>query len=137
MSIAIILSDFHPTISAGLLKGAEDVLRMHRNVRWSVYRVPGSFEIPLMIQRLAKKKKHQVFLALGAIIKGQTKHFDLVATECARGCMDVSLRQNVPVVFEVLACMTEKQALARSKGKFNRGRLGAEVALWWLENNYQ
>lgn len=135
MSIAILLSDFHPAISAGLLKGVEEVLRKHRTVRFSVYHVPGSFEIPLMIQRLAKKKKHDVFLALGAIMKGQTKHFDLVASECARGCMDVSLRQNVPVVFEVLACRNEKHALVRSKGKFNRGRLGAEVALWWLRNN--
>jgi 6,7-dimethyl-8-ribityllumazine synthase len=108
------------------------VLKGHPNVRFDVYRVPGSFEIPLMIQRLAKKKKYDVFLALGAIIKGQTKHFDLVANECARGCMDVMLKTNVPVVFEVLACSSEAQARARSRGKWNRGKLGAEVALWWL-----
>lgn len=135
--IAIILSDFHPAISAGLLRGTEEVLEK-ANVRFDVFKVPGAFEIPLMAQKLAQiyegGRKYQAILALGAVIKGETKHFELVAKECARGCMKVMLEEEIPVVFEVLACMTEKQALARSKGKFNRGRLGAEVALWWLKS---
>ena len=85
-----------------------------------------------MAQKIAKTKKFQVILALGCIIKGDTLHFDLVAKECARGCMNVMLQQSVPVVFEVLACQTMKQARERSQGKCNRGILGAEVALWWL-----
>lgn len=131
--IAIVISEFHPKISNALLNDAENALKKH-GVEYAVFRVPGAFEIPFMIKKLAKKKSHDIFIALGCVIKGKTKHFELVSENCARGCMDVMLKEKVPVVFEVLACDSEKDAFKRSHGALNRGRDAARVALFWLSH---
>ncbi len=130
--IAIVVSTFNPEIGERLLKGAEDVLKKEK-IPFEVFKVPGAFEIPLKAQQLARCG-YDLVIALGCIIKGETLHFDLVAQECARGCMDVMLEEEIPIVFEVLACFSEEYAVKRSSGKNNKGKLAAEVALWWLEH---
>jgi len=83
-----------------------------------------------MAQRLALKRKYDVIIALGAVIRGDTFHFELVATECARGVMDVSLRHNVPIVFEVLAVYHRRDAVRRAgPNRLNKGLEAAAAAL--------
>jgi 6,7-dimethyl-8-ribityllumazine synthase len=97
--------------------------------RVTVVRVPGAFEIPLAVQRLARKRVDAV-IALGVIWQGGTDHADLIARECARACMEIALREDVPVIFEVLTVRTEAQARARCLGrKLNRGAEAARTAL--------
>jgi 6,7-dimethyl-8-ribityllumazine synthase len=95
--------------------------------------VPGCFEIPLVAKRLARTKGYAVIIALGAVIRGETHHFDLVASECARGIMQVSLDEDVPIIFEVLATYNRRDALRRAgNDKFNKGLEAAESALLLL-----
>ncbi len=128
--IAIIVSEFNPEITEKLLQGAENMLKKAK-AQFEVFRVPGAFEIPLKAQQLARCG-YDLVIALGCIIKGDTLHFELVANECVRGCMKVMLQEEIPVVFEVLACFSEKDAVKRSSGKENRGTMAAKVALYWL-----
>ena len=130
--IAVIVSEFNKQISYGLLKGFEEEIKKHEGIRYEVFWVPGAFEIPLKAKRLAKD--YDVLLALGCVLQGETYHFELVANECARGCMEVMLSENRPVVFEVLACYTEEEAIERSSGEGNKGRSAAVVAVEWMLN---
>jgi|CXWL01.1.fsa_nt_gi 6,7-dimethyl-8-ribityllumazine synthase len=148
--VAVVVSEWNREISNGLLEGMEREFKKYPGVQWKVFWVTGAFEIPLMLQRAARmtwspelqlledQKKERPFfdvlVALGCVMKGKTYHFDLVTNECARGCMDVMLRENIPVVFEVLACKTMKDAKKRSSGKMNAGQQGAYVALDYLQN---
>lgn len=88
--------------------------------------VPGCFEIPLFAQRLAAQKHYHALIALGAVIRGETHHFDLVAGECARGVMQVSLKHNIPIIFEVLATHNRRDALRRAGD--NQANKGIEAA---------
>lgn len=89
---------------------------------------------PLLAQRLARRRRYDVLIALGAVIRGDTYHFELVAGECARGIMDVSLRHDVPIVFEVLAVYRRRDALRRAgNNRLNKGIEAAAAALAWLE----
>ncbi|MDP2691462.1 MAG: 6,7-dimethyl-8-ribityllumazine synthase [bacterium] len=140
--VAVILSEFHPKISDGLLNGLERVFEGIEGLQWQVHRVPGAFEIPLMAQRLAclvavhddgqEEPMFDVIVALGCIVKGDTYHFEMVANECARGCMEVMLEEDIPVVMEVLAPYSLKEGLKRSSGEHNHGKLAAYTALEWL-----
>ncbi len=95
-----------------------------------IVHVPGSLEIPLVVKIMAKKKKYDAIIALGAIHKGKTYHFEQVANECIRGCMDVSWQYEIPVIYEVLAVYDIKDALERAKReKENRGVQAAMAAL--------
>jgi 6,7-dimethyl-8-ribityllumazine synthase len=142
--VAVIVADFNKDITDGLLEGLESVFNECEGVQWKVHRVPGAFEIPLKTQELASMLKvneddseeqlFDVIVALGCVIKGDTYHFELVANECARGCMDVMLGMGVPVVFEVLATYDQEQAKLRSSGEHNHGVIAAQVALSWLMN---
>lgn len=131
--IAIVVSEFNRDVCEGLLDGAQKVFDDIAGVSYEVFWAPGAFEIPLMCQVLAEKKEYQAIVALGAVLKGETYHFELVANECARGCMDVMLKTKTPVVFEVLAAYTYEDALRRSQGIHNHGRVAAYVALEWLQ----
>lgn len=92
--------------------------------------VPGCFEIPLVASRLAAKKRYDALIALGAVIEGETLHFELVANECARGVMEVSLRYGIPVIFEVLATRNRRDALRRAgNDRWNKGFEAALSAL--------
>ncbi|MGH9377491.1 MAG: 6,7-dimethyl-8-ribityllumazine synthase [Terriglobia bacterium] len=94
------------------------------------HNVPGCFEIPLAAQRLAARKRFDALIALGAVIRGETLHFELVANECARGVMEVSLKSNLPVIFEVLATKNRRDAVARSgNNRLNKGFEAAQAAL--------
>src|SRR5207245_1317527 len=99
----------------------------------SVYEVPGALEIPITCEIILKQKKADIIIALGVIIKDDTYHFELIALECARGCMGVSLKYGVPIIFEVLATYNLAQAKKRASGENNKGREAASAALKMLE----
>jgi 6,7-dimethyl-8-ribityllumazine synthase len=130
--IAIVVARFHEQVTARLLEGALAGLRAHGvldeavDVAW----VPGAFEIPLVAQRMAATGAYDAVICLGVVVRGQTAHFDLVATEAARGAAAVSRATGIPVIFEVLATETLAHAEARAGGTHgNRGRDAAEAAL--------
>ncbi len=130
--IAIVSSSFRKNVSAALLRNCITTLKK-RGVPDShvdVYKVPGSMEIPLTLKKLAKKRTYDALIAFGAIVKGKTYHFEQIANECARGCMDVSLAYEIPVIFEVLAVYDARDALERAtRKKENKGVEAAESAL--------
>jgi 6,7-dimethyl-8-ribityllumazine synthase len=130
--IAIIRGEYHREITLSLEKKCVETLLAagvpEKNLR--IFAVPGCFEIPLLAQRLASQKKYDALIALGAVIKGDTYHFELVVNECARGIMDVSLRHGVPIIFEVLATYNKRDAARRAgNNKFNKGIEAAQAAL--------
>lgn len=127
--IAIVVAVFHAIIAEGLLKACRETLAEYKIFEVEIIEVPGAFEIPLACKRLAESKKYDCIIALGAVIKGETHHFDLVCRECTRGIMDVMLETHVPIIFEVLATEDEKQALRRSSGDKNKGKEAALSAL--------
>lgn len=128
---AIAVSRFNPEITAGLLAGAREALT-EADVPAddvTVVRVPGAFELPLAAKKLAGR--YQAIVALGAVIRGDTPHFDYVAGECARGIQQVMLETGVPVVFGVLTTDTLEQAQARAGGA--HGNKGYDAAMTALE----
>ena len=135
--IAIISSGFWADIVTNLENDCIKVLQAGgiKVKQIEKYRVPGSFEIPLLAKKLAKKKKYSAIIAFGAIHKGQTYHFELVANECARGCMQVGLDYEIPVIFEVMAVYDIKHAIDRSTSgnKDNRGVDAANATLEMLK----
>lgn len=134
--IAIIGSDYQKDITNALLKHCLTTLKKNgiRDNQITIIRVPGSLEIPLAAKKLAKKGIFDAIIALGAIHKGKTYHFELVANECARGCMEVSLEYEIPVIFEVLAVYDIQDAIVRAtRKKENRGVEAALAALKMIE----
>jgi len=131
--IAIVVSRFHEHVTSRLLEGAIAGLRQHGvaddavDVAW----VPGAFEIPLVAQRFASTNAYDAVICLGAVVRGETAHFDLVAGEAARGIAAVALETGIPVIFEVLATETLAQAEARAGG--DRGNRGWDAARSALE----
>ncbi len=114
--IAIVGSSYQEKVTANLEKNCIETLiqkGLSQNQITRV-RVPGSLEIPLAAQKLAKQKVFDAIIVFGAIHKGKTYHFELIANECSRACMDISLKYEVPVVFEVLAAYDIKDALERA-----------------------
>jgi 6,7-dimethyl-8-ribityllumazine synthase len=102
--------------------------------RIAKFSVPGCFEMPWLARRLARSRRYDVLIALGAVIRGETYHFELVANECARGLMEVSWRHDTPVVFEVLAAYHRRDALRRVESdRFNKGLEAAQTALSLLK----
>jgi 6,7-dimethyl-8-ribityllumazine synthase len=126
--IAIACSEFNDEVTSKLLAGAVEALELagvlDKNIR--VVLVPGAFELPLAAQALARTKKYDAILALGAVIRGETGHYDHVCRAAEEGLMRVGLDESLPVLFGVLTCDTEKQAMARAGGK--QGNKGADVA---------
>jgi 6,7-dimethyl-8-ribityllumazine synthase len=130
---AIVVSRFNRFITERLLEGALDMLRRHGIPRNSilVVWVPGSFEIPFAVRRVAASGKVDVVIALGAVIRGATAHFDYVAGEVARGCASAMSESKVPVIFGVLTTDTIEQAIERAGTK--AGNKGGEAALAAIE----
>lgn len=130
---AIVASRFNGFIVEGLIAGAVDTLRRHGVPDTSIdlIRVPGAFEMPLVAQRLAASERYEAIIALGAVIRGATPHFDYVAGECAKGLAAVALDQDLPVGFGVLTTDTIEQAVERAGTK--AGNKGADAALSVLE----
>jgi len=133
LRFALVVSRFNELISGKLLGGAVDVLTRHdvRHQNIEVYWVPGAWELPLLVKELALQGRHDAIVALGAVIQGDTPHFDVVCAEMSKGLAHVGLDQRVPVGFGVLTCDNLEQALARAGSK--AGNKGAEAAMAALE----
>ena len=130
--VALVASRFNGEITDTLVKGAVDALIHHGTDRGDidVAWVPGAFEIPMVARRFVEAGVHDAVICLGAVIKGGTYHFELVANETARAIMDISAGAGVPVIFEVLATQDLAQAQARAGGSHgNKGWVAAEAAL--------
>lgn len=130
--LAIVVGRWHAFIADPLLQGALAAINESgiNDALIDIVYVPGAYEIPLAVKRLADRGQHKAIVALGAIIKGDTPHFDFVAGECARGIADVSLEYDIPIGFGVLTVNTVDQALARAvKGEANKGREAALAAI--------
>lgn len=130
---ALVASRFNPSIVAQLVAGAEDALRRHGvpDTAIDLVWVPGSFEIPLVAQKLASTRKYSAVIALGAVIRGETDHYDHVASGAASGVAHAALATGVPVIFGILTCDTVEQALNRAGVK--SGNKGFEAALSAIE----
>ena len=127
LRVAIVVARFNDLISNKLLSGCLDCLARHGidisetsnqlDVAW----VPGSFELPIISQALARKGQYEVVITLGAVIRGDTPHFDVVASETSKGIAAVSRETGVPIIFGVLTTDTMQQALERAGIKNNLG----------------
>ena len=128
MKIGIVLARFNEFIGSKLLSGAEDALIRHGvdeddiEVAW----VPGAYEIPLVAKKLATSEKYDAVICLGAVIKGNTPHFDHVSAEVSKGIAQVGLLSEVPVIFGVLTVDNIEQAIERAGTK--AGNKGSEAA---------
>ena len=133
LKFAIVASRFNEFIVEPLVRGAIDALKRHGAAEQNIelVRVPGSFELPLAAKRLAQSKRYHAIIALGAIIKGATAHFDYVSGECAGGLSRAALDTGVPVSFGVLTTDTIEQAIERAGTK--AGNKGADAALVAVE----
>lgn len=131
--LAIVVGRFNSFIGDALLNGATDVLQRHgvKPENITVAYVPGAFEIPLLVKKLAQSGDYDGVIALGAVIRGSTPHFDYVAGECAKGLNRVQLDTDVPVGFGVLTVDSIEQAIERAGTK--AGNKGAEAAMTVLE----
>lgn len=130
---AILVTRFNSFITESLLNGATDALKRHgiKESQMKVYYVPGAYELPLVAKKLAQTGECEAIIALGAVIRGGTPHFDYVAGECAKGLGQVSLDATIPVAFGVLTTDSIEQAIERAGTK--AGNKGAEAAMTALE----
>ena len=133
IKVGIVVGRFNEFIVSKLLGGALDGLKRHGvletniEVAW----VPGAFEIPLIAKKMAKSKKYDSIICLGAVIKGSTPHFDYVCAEVSKGISSVSLSEELPVVFGVLTTDTIEQAIERAGTK--SGNKGYDAAVTSIE----
>lgn len=130
---AIVAARFNQTVVDKLLDGALEGFRKHGVAENDILvtRVPGSFEIPLVAHKLAKSGKYTAIITLGAVIKGETDHYDHVAGAATNGVLNASLQSGVPVIFGILTCDTLEQAINRAGAK--AGNKGFEAALTAIE----
>ena len=131
LRIAIVVSRFNDDVTRRLLRGAREALLKHgvAEEEIDVFWVPGSLELPVTALALAEKGEHDAIVALGAVIRGETFHFEIVATQAAQGLMQVQLDTGVPIAFGVLTTEDRDQALARSGPTNNKGADAAEAAI--------
>jgi 6,7-dimethyl-8-ribityllumazine synthase len=131
--IAIIVSRFNSFIGDRLLAGAFDALERHGALQenLTVVWVPGSFEIPLVAKKLASSKKYDAVICLGALLRGDTPHFDYISAEVTKGIAMVGLESGIPVIYGVLTCDTLEQAIDRAGLK--SGNKGFEAAMTAME----
>src|SRR3989344_2219034 len=130
--IAIVSSSFRPEVTNPLEKHCLSTLAREgvAKKQLTLVRVPGAFEIQLAAKRLAQKGIYDAIIVFGAIYKGKTYHFEQIANECSRGCMDVSLQYEIPVIFEVLAVYNPRDAIERAtRAVENKGAEAAMTAL--------
>ena len=133
LKAALVLSRFNSFITERLLEGALDALTRHGADEGdlTVVRVPGAFELPLTARKLAESGQYEAIVALGAVIRGSTPHFDYVAAEVSKGLAQVSLQSGLPVAFGVLTCDTIEQAVERAGTK--AGNKGFDAAMTAME----
>jgi 6,7-dimethyl-8-ribityllumazine synthase len=130
---AIVVSRFNENITSRLLEGAVKCLTAHGVPKKNreIFYCPGAFELPQVANLLAAQKKWNAIICLGAVIRGETPHFEYVSASTAGGIQNVSLRHAVPVTFGVLTTDNEKQALSRTGG--SQGHKGWDAALTAIE----
>jgi len=133
LTTAVIASRFNDFVTAKLIEGAVDCLLRHGSEEKdiTVIRVPGSFELPLAAKKAASSGRYDAVICLGALIRGQTPHFDYIAAEVTKGVAQVSLDTDVPVTFGVITADTLEQAIDRAGAK--SGNKGFEAALGAVE----
>lgn len=131
--VAIVVGRFNGFIVESLLSGCVDTLKRHglAEDNLTVVKVPGAFELPLAARRIAASGKVDAVIALGAVIRGATPHFDYVAGSCARGLADASAAHDIPVAFGVLTVDSIEQAIERAGTK--GGNKGADAAMTAIE----
>lgn len=129
----LVASRFNSFVVESLLNGAVDTLKRHGadEADLTIVRVPGAFEMPLAMEKIAAGGEYDAIIALGAVIRGGTPHFEYVAGECVKGMAQVALKHAVPVAFGVLTTDTIEQAVERAGTK--AGNKGAEAALSAIE----
>ncbi len=130
---AVVVGRWNSFVVESLLEGALDALKRHgiKDEQITIVRAPGAYELPLVCQKLAATDRYDAIVALGAVIRGGTPHFDYVAGEAAGGLNSVALTADIPVVFGVLTVDSIEQAIERAGTK--AGNKGAEAALVALE----
>ena len=133
LKIGIVLSRFNQFISERLLEGAMDALYKlgAEDKDISLYKVPGSFEIPVVVKKLALAKKVDGILCLGALIRGDTPHFDFLSSEVTKGLAQISMEDGIPVSFGVLTVDTIEQGIERAGTK--AGNKGYDSAFSLIE----
>ncbi len=133
LRFAVVVSRFNSLITEQLLSGALDALRRHgaEESGIDVYRCPGTFELPALLRRVAASGRYDAVLALGAVIRGGTPHFEYVAAEATKGVGHVSLEADCAVAMGILTCDTMEQALERAGVK--AGNKGADTAVAAIE----
>ena len=136
LRIGIVVATFNEFITSKLLDGAQAALARHgvRDDDVSVASVPGSFELPLVAKKLAESGRHDAVICLGAVIRGETDHYEHVAGEAAKGIANVGLSSGVPVIFGVLTTDTLEQAINRAGGKQGNNGYGAGLAAIEMAN---
>ncbi|MYA08097.1 MAG: 6,7-dimethyl-8-ribityllumazine synthase [Holophagales bacterium] len=130
--VGLVATRFNGNIVERLIAGARETLLQHGvlDEHIELVRVPGAWEVPAALDALAESGRFDALVALGAVIRGETPHFDYICNECAAGCARVTARTGLAVGFGVLTCDDAEQAAARAGGKAgNKGREAAEAAL--------
>jgi 6,7-dimethyl-8-ribityllumazine synthase len=132
LRFAVVAARFNEFVVDALIRGALDALKRHgAEQQIEIVRVPGAFDIPIVARKLALSRRYDALLALGAVVRGQTPHFDYVAGECASGLARIALESGVPIAFGVLTTDTMEQAVDRAGGK--AGNKGADAAVAAIE----
>lgn len=136
LRIGIVVARFNDFITSRLLEGARAALARHRvrDEDVTVVSVPGSFEIPLMAKKLAESGRYDAVVCLGAVIRGETDHYEYVAGEAAKGIANAAFTTGVPVIFGVLTTDTLEQAINRAGGKQGNNGYSAAVAAIEMAN---
>jgi 6,7-dimethyl-8-ribityllumazine synthase len=139
LRFAIVASRWNDSLVSRLIDGALEALKEVSvdDKAIEVYRVPGSFELPLCALKAAESKNFNAIICLGVVIRGETPHFDFVAAEAARGITDVSLKTGVPVMFGVITANTVEQANARAAAKHDNKGYEAAMAAVEVVNLYR
>lgn len=129
----LVVARFNSFVVESLLSGAVDTLKRHgaEDANLTLVRVPGAFEMPLAVERIAAKGGYDAIIAIGAVIRGGTPHFEYVAGECVKGIAQVSLKHGIPIAFGVLTVDSIEQAIERAGTK--AGNKGAEAATSAIE----
>jgi 6,7-dimethyl-8-ribityllumazine synthase len=132
LSFGIVVSRFNDFVTSRLLEGCLDALRRHGadDKKIEVAWVPGTFEIPVVAKKLAASKRHNAVIALGALIRGSTPHFDYLASEVTKGIAQTALELGLPMINGVITCDTIEQAIERAGTKAgNKGFDAGEAAI--------
>ncbi|CUU12634.1 6,7-dimethyl-8-ribityllumazine synthase [Limosilactobacillus reuteri] len=138
VEIGIVVADFNETVTKQLVQGATEMLAKFNLENVDVYHVPGAFEIPFMTKQLLAKKEYDGILALGAVIKGETDHYDLICQNVASGVMNLNLTSNIPITFGILTTDNIEQAMQRAGLKAgNEGAITAQSLLEMISLNRQ